>query len=108
MELIIILLLFAAFLIALYKVVKAFTERRIQNNAEQILDEKFDGSPTAAYRMDATTGLRYEQVLLGAEQRGYVLYSKNQDTKKVTTLVFKRQPDINLADRVAPYREDKE
>lgn len=90
MEFIIFLLVFVAFLILLYKGVKAITERRIQNRAEQILDKKFDGSKTSTYRVDATTGLRYDQVLLGAEKRGYALHSKNQDTKHLTTLVFKK------------------
>lgn len=105
MEFFIILLFFIAFLVFLYKGLKAITERRIQSRAEQILDKKFDGSETATYRVDATSGLRYEQVLLGAEKRGYVLYSKNQDTKHLTTLVFKA---ARLEDRVAPYLDDKE
>lgn len=104
MEFIIILLFFIAFLVFLYKGLKAITERRIQRNAEQILDKKFDGSETATYRVDATTGLRYEQVLLGAEKRGYVLHSKNKDTKHLTTLVFKA---TRLEDRVAPHLEEK-
>lgn len=107
MEFIILLLLFIAFLVPLYTGIKAVTERRIQGKAEQILDKKFDGSETATYRIDSTTGLRYEQVLLGAEQRGYKLYSKNNDTKYLTTLVFKRQSSTNLADRVSPYLDEK-
>lgn len=90
MEFIIFLLLLAAFIAIAYNVLKLITERRIQGKAEQILDEKFDGSDPVAYRVDGTTGLRYDQVLLGAEQRGYQLYSKNQDTKHITTLVFKK------------------
>lgn len=89
-EFIIFLLLFIAFLVLLYRGVKAITERNIQRKAEQILDKKFNGSGTATYRVDSTTGLRYEQVLLGAEKRGYTLYSKNNDTKHLTTLVFKK------------------
>src|SRR5690625_4153694 len=106
MEFILALILFIVFLIALYKGVKSITERRIQNKAEQILDEKFGGTLTTLYRVDGTTGLRYDQVLLGAEQRGYALYSKNRDSKYITTLVFKRQPHINLEDRVAPYLDE--
>jgi|SRR5699024_1583280 len=104
MEFIIFLILFIGFLFLLYTGIKAITERRTQRKAEQILDKKFDGSETATYRVDATSGLRYEQVLLGAEKRGYVLYSKNQDTKHLTTLVFKA---ARLEDRVAPYLEEK-
>lgn len=105
MEFFIFLILFIGFLVLLYTVVKALNERRIQSKAEQILDKKFDGTATVTYRVDATTGLRYDQVLLGAEQRGYALYSKNQDTKNVTTLVFKKQP--TLEERVAPHMEDR-
>lgn len=107
MEFVIILLFFSAFLVLLYNGIKAITERRVQSRAEQILDKKFDGSETATYRIDATTGLRYEQVLLGAEKRGYTLHSKNKDSQYLTTLVFKKQDTINLADRVPPYLDEK-
>lgn len=104
MEFIIFLILFIGFLFLLYTGIKAITERRIQGKAEQILDKKFDGSETATYRVDSTAGLRYEQVLLGAEKRGYVLLSKNKGTKHLTTLVFKA---TRLEDWVAPHLEEK-
>lgn len=87
---IIVLSLTAAALIALYLVVKRFDDKKIQKNAEQILDDRFDGSDTATYRVSGTRGLKFEQVLSGAEKRGYTLHAQNQDTKKLTTLVFKK------------------
>lgn len=73
-----------------YLGVRKFSESKTQKNAEHILNEKFNGSNTATYRLHSSGGLRFEQVLQGAEKRGYKLHAQNNDGKKITTLVFKR------------------
>lgn len=69
---------------------KAAFERRTQKNADHLLDKKFNGSETATYKVSNNVGLRFEQVLAGAEKRGYKLHAQNKDTEKLTTLVFKK------------------
>lgn len=65
--------------------------KKVQQNAEQILDDTFDGKETAVYKVTSIGGtLKFEQVLAGAEQRGYRLHAQNQDTEHLTTLVFKK------------------
>jgi len=66
-------------------------DKKVQRNAEQILDETFNGAETAVYKVATIGGtLKFEQVLAGAEQRGYALHAQNQEAKYLTTLVFKR------------------
>ena len=84
------LLLAAAACIALYLGVKKYTEHETQKNAQQILDQTFDGSETATYKVGSPRHLKFDQVLVGAEKRGYKLHVKNQESKKLTTLVFKK------------------
>ena len=73
-----------------YLGVRKFSQTKTQKNAEQIFNQKFNGSSTAAYRFHVAGGLRFEQVLKGAEKRGYKLQAQHKDSKKVTTLVFKK------------------
>ena len=73
-----------------YLGVRKFSETKMQKNAEKILDQKFNGSETATYRVHGSGGLRFEQVLEGAEKRGYALHAQNKETKKITALVFKK------------------
>lgn len=85
------IVLFAVIVILTFRLVfKTTYEKRTQKNAEQILDSTFDGADTATYRVSSAVGLRFEQVLSGAEKRGYALHAQNKDTKKITTLVFKK------------------
>lgn len=84
------LLLAAAACIALYLGVRKYTEKKTQKNAEQVLDQTFNGTETATYRISAKGGLTFDQVLTGAEDRGYDLHAQNKDTSKVSTLVFKK------------------
>lgn len=67
-------------------------DKKVQRNAEQILDETFDGrKKTAVYKVTSIGGtLKFEQVLAGAEKRGYELHAQNQDSSSLTTLVFKK------------------
>ena len=83
------LLLAAAACIALYLGVRKSAEKSTQKNAEQLLNQTFNGTETATYRVTGG-GLTFDQVLNGAEQRGYKLHAQNKDTKKVSTLVFKK------------------
>ena len=89
MELILIALM--AFIVFgfFYLGVRKFSETKMQKNAEQILDQKFNGSETATYKVHGSGGLRFEQVLEGAEKRGYALHAQNEQNK-MTTLVFKK------------------
>lgn len=66
-------------------------DKKVQQNADKILDNTFDGSETATYKVVGFGGtLKFEQVLKGAEQRGYELHAQNQDNENLTTLVFKK------------------
>lgn len=84
------LLLAAAACIFLYIGVKKSAEKKTQKNAEQILNKTFNGAETATYRVSGKGGLTFAQVLSGAEERGYTLHAQNNDTSKVSTLVFKK------------------
>lgn len=42
-------------------------------NAPALLDEAFDGRPRATYKINGLAGLDYEDVITGAEDRGYRL-----------------------------------
>lgn len=64
--------------------------KNTQKNSEKILDETFDGKETAVYKITSLGGLKFEQVLSGAEKRGYDLHAQNQDNSSMTTLVFKK------------------
>lgn len=65
-------------------------DKKTQKNSEKILDDTFDGKETAVYKVTGLGGLKFEQVLAGAEKRGYNLHAQNQDTANMTTLVFKK------------------
>ena len=73
-----------------YLGVRKISNTKMQKNAEQILDQRFNGSETATYRVHGSAGLRFEQVLEGAEKRGYSLHAQNRETNKITALVFKK------------------
>ena len=90
MELILIALMAFIVLGFFYLGVRKFSETKTQKNAEHILNEKFNGSGTATYRVHSSGGLRFEQVLQGAEKRGYKLHAQNNESKKITALVFKK------------------
>lgn len=66
------------------------SDRRLRKNAPQILDNTFNGSENAIYRVREHGTLAFDQVLLGAEQRGYSIYDRSQDSASQTTLVFKK------------------
>lgn len=63
----------------------------VQANPDKYLDEVFDGRETAVYKIINWGGtLKFEQVLEGAEKRGYGLHAQNKDSDSMTTLVFKK------------------
>lgn len=68
------------------------------------LPKKFDGSNTVVWDISLTNSgtPKKEQLIEDAQKYGYDL--DHISTNKVAqTLVFKRQPNVNLEDRVAPY-----
>lgn len=83
-------LLIAIPLLTLNLVTKKIVNHRTQKNAEQILDSAFNGKLSATYRVSSKAGLRFEQVLAGAERRGYTLQAQDKESKKVTVMVFKK------------------
>lgn len=63
----------------------------VQSNPDKYLDQVFDGRETAVYKIINWGGtLKFEQVLSGAEKRGYDLHAQNKDSDSMTTLVFKK------------------
>lgn len=65
--------------------------KKVQANKESILDSAFDGSETASYKISRHGGtLNFEQVIEGANARGYDFQAENRDSKSTTTLVFKK------------------
>ena len=82
-------MLFGFFGIVFFAIMGA-SDKHTQKNAQKILDETFDGSETAVYKVSGLGGLKFEQVLEGAEKRGYELHAQNQDNSSLTTLVFKK------------------
>lgn len=82
--------LFAVIAILIFRLIfKTVYERRTQKNAEQTLSSRFNGADTATYRVHRSGGLKFEQVVEGAEKRGYTLHAQN-DQRDQTTLVFKK------------------
>ncbi|WP_336647521.1 hypothetical protein [Microbacterium sp. MMO-10] len=68
------------------------TSRRQRNaelNAEQILDDAFDGSPDVTFTINMTT-VKYETVILGAKQRGYRLVHQADTQYGPRTLIFEK------------------
>jgi len=55
----------------------------------QILDETFDGREDVTFQINWTT-LKYETVILGAKERGYVLTHQAGDPNGAMTLVFEK------------------
>lgn len=90
LELLFIGLFLLIIFLTLNLVSKQIVNYRVNKNAEQMLDATFNGEPSATYRVSSDVGLRFEQVLSGAEKRGYTLQAQNPETKKVTALVFKK------------------
>lgn len=63
------------------------SEAKTREQAPQILDDLFDGSPTVTYRTHLRA-LPYEVIVLGGEDRGYTL-SHETDERGVKVLIFK-------------------
>lgn len=64
--------------------------QKLENNAAYVLDDIFDGKPTAVYEVADVGTLKFKQVIEGAEKRGYALHAQNQGTSNLTTLVFRK------------------
>ena len=66
-------------------------DNAVQANPDKYLDDVFDGRNTAVYKVVNFGGtLKDEQVIEGAEKRGYELHSQNTDSSFQKTLVFKK------------------
>lgn len=63
----------------------------VQADPDKYLDQVFDGRQTAVYKVITFGGtLKDEQVIEGAEKRGYELHSQNMDTSMQKSMVFKK------------------
>ena len=66
-------------------------DKAVQSNPDKYLDEVFDGRQTAVYKVISFGGtLKDDQVIEGAEKRGYELHSQNTDSSMQKSLVFKK------------------
>lgn len=71
------------------------TEResgKAKDNAPAILDETFGGDDDVIFKINMVS-LPFEDVVLGAKERGYRLASQSRDTKHSQTLIFERVSD---------------
>lgn len=78
---------------AIYLIVHTSREStKAKANAPAILDEAFDGSDDVVFKINMVS-LPFEDVMLGAKQRGYRLASQSKDTEHSQTLIFERVDD---------------
>lgn len=64
-------------------------QKKAEQNAEQILDDAFDGRPDVTFTINMQT-LKYDTVVLGAKQRGYKLTHQADNQYGPHTLVFEK------------------
>ncbi|MGP5376325.1 hypothetical protein ACTXM8_10070 [Brachybacterium alimentarium] len=65
-------------------------QKKAVANAPTILDGAFDGRDDVVFKVNMES-LPFEDVILGAKQRGYRLSSQSQDTEHSQTLIFERE-----------------
>lgn len=65
------------------------TQKKTQANAEQILDEAFDGRDDVTFTINSVS-VKYETVLAGAKQRGYKLVHQADNQYGPSKLIFER------------------
>jgi hypothetical protein len=65
------------------------TQKKAEANADQILDEAFDGRNDVTFTINAVS-VKYETVLAGAKQRGYKLVHQADNQYGPSKLVFER------------------
>lgn len=64
-------------------------QNKAEKNADQILDEAFDGRADVVFPLNMRT-LKPETVLLGAKKRGYTLVHQTQNQYGPTSMVFEK------------------
>lgn len=64
-------------------------QKKSEANAEQILNDAFDGSPDVTFKINMQT-LKYETVIAGAKQRGYKLAHQADNQYGPHTLIFEK------------------
>lgn len=64
-------------------------QKKSEKNAEQILDEAFDGREDVTFTINFTT-LKYGDVVTGAKQRGYRLAHQAENQYGPHTLIFEK------------------
>ena len=67
-------------------------QEKAEANAEQILDEAFDGSPNVTFKINMQS-VKYETVIVGAKARGYKLLHQAENQYGPHTLIFERSED---------------
>lgn len=65
------------------------SQKNAEANADQILDETFDGSPDVTVTVNMST-LKYETFITGAKQRGYKLAHQADNQYGPHTLIFEK------------------
>lgn len=65
------------------------SQKKAEANADQILNESFDGSPDVTVKVNMGT-LKYETVVSGAKQRGYKLVHQAENQYGPHTLMFEK------------------
>ena len=64
-------------------------QKKAEANAEQILDDAFDGRDDVVFTVNMTT-IKYETAVLGAKARGYKLTHTESNQYGPHTLIFER------------------
>lgn len=64
-------------------------QKKSEANAEQILDDAFDGSSNVTFKINMQT-VKYETVIVGAKDRGYKLIHQADNQYGPHTLIFEK------------------
>lgn len=65
------------------------SQAKAEQNAEQLLDEAFDGRSDVVFKVNMAS-LKYETVVLGAKKRGYKLVHTETNQYGPHTLMFEK------------------
>ena len=67
-------------------------QKRAESNAEQILNEAFNGDPSVTFKINMQS-VKYETVIVGAKERGYDLIHQADNQYGPYTLIFEKAAD---------------
>lgn len=67
-------------------------QKKSEANAEQILDDAFDGTPHVTFKINMQT-VKYETAIIGAQTRGYKLIHQADNQYGPHTLIFEKADD---------------